>query len=1239
VTNPIPALHPVPVQVANNQYMHSTHTAELPFPALPHAAKQVHVFPDLHSSLLAVAPLCDAGCTVTFDKHHCIIRLPDNTDIQCQRNPQGLWVLPPHILNSKNMSNLTTCHETARPATGDAPEYPPDTTPTDEPTITINVSNPNLPDRCPLQANPVMNAPNNTPADLVAFAHAALFSPAISTLKTALDKGFLPPFTGLTATTLARYPPSLDATAMGHLDAQRKNTRSTKAKHITNDEELADAFPPQPKKTKRTNACFLTAMEPKNIVYSDQTGRLPHPSSTGNNYLVIAYDYDSNNILLRPVKSRSATHLTEAIAGIHTTLTRGGCQPQFHRLDNECSQELKGYFDKADIQYQLAPPHEHRSNAAERAIRTAKNHLAAGWWSTDPTFPMHLWDKTIPQAELTLNLLRHSRINPNLSAWEQLHGKYDFNRTPIAPPGIRVKAHARPAQRQTWAPHTFDAWYVGPALDHYRCYTVWATRSRQTRIVNQLMWFPHRSFPRLDNLDLLRATVEDAITILRSPPSETFVSTMEEPHRKKLVRFFDTLQQEAAPPSSKKATGGAPAPSLGVPTEQPRRSPRLNPGMSLTAVNPDTGALAEYKELVQSTAGPRWELAMNKELGRLFQGYTCKADPAHTVQGTDTCTFIRSSDIPKDKKTTYVRIVADYREQKADPYRVRCTVGGDRIDFQGDVSTKVADLVTVKCLLNHTISTPGARAACIDIKDFYLNNPLPSPEFVRFRADTIPKEIWDQYGLDAFVVNGWIYARVDKGMYGLPQAGKVASDNLIPRLNDAGYHETGIIPGLFMHDTNGTLFTLIVDDFLIHHIGDDNLQHLEATLRKYYTITVDKHATKFCGMTLDWNYQAGHVTLSMPGYVEKALQRFTHQAPAKPQHAPHQWTAPNYGAKVQYADPDDDSMPLDAKGITLLQQIIGTFLYYARAIDNTMLVALGTLAAAQTKGTEQTMEAAIQLLNYAASNPNAAIRFHSSDMVLYAHSDASYLSEPHARSRVGGYFYLGNNNEPADNPTPNGPIHVESRIMRNVMAAASEAEIGALFHNGQEAAHIRNILKELGREQQQPTRITTDNSTADGFANGRTKIRRSKAMDMRFYWVQDRVKQGQLKIHWQKGELNLADYFTKHHPASHHRQLRPTYLYVPGPAPASPHYTAYSYYDYTPDRDYDNPHHRAHFACHQADTPIDCRGVLIRVPDSEPVSCEPACHDRQLAVSPLHVFEFKQAMHMFQPRFHGYYPS
>ena len=230
------------------------------------------------------------------------------------------------------------------------------------------------------------------------------------------------------------------------------------------------------------------------------------------------------------------------------------------------------------------------------------------------------------------------------------------------------------------------------------------------------------------------------------------------------------------------------------------------------------------------------------------------------------------------------------------------------------------------------------------------------------------------------------------------------------------------------------------------------------------------------------------------------------------------------------------------------------------------------------------MDAAIQLLNYAASNPDTVVRFYTSGMVLYIHSDASYLSEPKARSRVGGFFYLGNKNEPNNNPHPNGPVHIESRIMKNVMSSAAEAKTGALFHNGQECAHLRNILKELGHEQPGPTPLITDNSTADGFANQRTRIKRSKANDMRFYWVQDRVRQGQISVRWSPGTGNLADYFTKHHPPSHHIKMRPIYLHTK----------------------------------RTANTASDCKGVLIPGLNLSP-GLKPVTNSNSTAASPIQI--------------------
>ena len=133
-------------------------------------------------------------------------------------------------------------------------------------------------------------------------------------------------------------------------------------------------------------------------------------------------------------------------------------------------------------------------------------------------------------------------------------------------------------------------------------------------------------------------------------------------------------------------------------------------------------------------------------------------------------------------------------------------------------------------------------------------------------------------------------------------------------------------------------------------------------------------------------------------------------------------------------------------------------------------------------------------------------------MVLHLHSDTSYIYKPGACSLVGGHYFLEKKStDPTNTPlmdSPlNGPIHTVYKILHNVMASAAEAEIGAIFHNGQEAAPIRTTLQELGHPQP-PTPIRVENSTAEGFSNGTIKQKRSKVIDMRFYWIQDRTRKG-----------------------------------------------------------------------------------------------------------------------------------
>ena len=126
----------------------------------------------------------------------------------------------------------------------------------------------------------------------------------------------------------------------------------------------------------------------------------------------------------------------------------------------------------------MVPPHLHQRNAAERAIQTFKNHFIAGMVSTHKDFPPHLWCRLFPQAIVTLNLLRPSRIHPTLSAHAQLHGLFDFNATPFVPPGKKLIVHLKPTIRKSWAPRGQDGWYIDRTKDHYRCYNIYIPETR-----------------------------------------------------------------------------------------------------------------------------------------------------------------------------------------------------------------------------------------------------------------------------------------------------------------------------------------------------------------------------------------------------------------------------------------------------------------------------------------------------------------------------------------------------------------------------------------------------------------------------------------------------------------------------------------------------------------------------------------------------------------------------------------
>lgn len=160
-------------------------------------------------------------------------------------------------------------------------------------------------------------------------------------------------------------------------------------------------------------------------------------------------------------------------------------------------------------------------------------------------------------------------------------------------------------------------------------------------------------------------------------------------------------------------------------------------------------------------------------------------------------------------------------------------------------------------------------------------------------------------------------------------------------------------------------------------------------------------------------------------------------------------------------------------------------------------------------------------------------------MILTADTDAAYLVQPNARSRYAGYFYL--TNDSSSSAHINGAILVICRTLRGVMRSAAEAECAGVFHNSQEAIILRTILEALGHPQP-PTRIKTDNSTANSFVKNNIRQRRSKTWDMRWNWLRDDLTKQQITVFWDKGDNNDADYYTKHHPPNHHKISRPKYI-------------------------------------------------------------------------------------------------
>jgi hypothetical protein len=318
---------------------------------------------------------------------------------------------------------------------------------------------------------------------------------------------------------------------------------------------------------------------------------------------------------------------------------------------------------------------------------------------------------------------------------------------------------------------------------------------------------------------------------------------------------------------------------------------------------------------------------------------------------------------------------------------MRWTVGGNKVNYPFDVSTKTADLTTAKLLINSIISTPNAQ--------FLTAKLIPRYEYMLVPIWMLPDAIIEQYVLRPFSITDTSTSKFDvAGMYVLPQTGRILANNqIVDFLQPHRYTSGPFTHGLWRHHTRDIVFILVVDNFGVRYTDRTDADHLIATaLCTAYEVSLDWTGSQYCGLSLKWDYTKRTCNMSMPGYIDRALQRFQNAPATKPEHAPYPWQPPNFGAKTQYATLPDSSSAIDVADKTRILEVLGTLLFYAHAIDSKMLTVIGELATKQTQDNKTTMDKLAQLLNYCAAHPDATIRFTASNMILAVKSDALYPS-------------------------------------------------------------------------------------------------------------------------------------------------------------------------------------------------------------------------------------------------------
>ena len=481
----------------------------------------------------------------------------------------------------------------------------------------------------------------------------------------------------------------------------------------------------------------------------------------------------------------------------------------------------------------------------------------------------------------------------------------------------------------------------------------------------------------------------------------------------------------------------------------------------------------------------------------------------------------RFNEISTDERKRVIRSFMFLKEKFTaeglfDKLKSRLVAGGHMQDRElyDDLASPTAALMSL-FILCAIVAHENRVVATVDIGSAFLNANASERVPIHMLLDRQMSEIMceiDQTYRDFLTAKGEILVKLGKALYGCLESALLWHKHLTATLAQIGYTQNKADPCVYNAVKEGVCCTIVlhVDDLFIASQSEALKEEILAHLKSTYKETSENRGVKhnYLGMVFDMSI-SGQVTVSMPGYEQALFNDLDKKY--RPAATP---------AKDDLFEIDETSERLNSKDAAEFHTNVAKLLYLAKRVRPECMVAVNFLCQRVTKSTLQDQEKLNRLLGYIQSTPGASIMFMPGEkgITLALYVDASYGVHPDGKSQSGATLIVGDH----------GPVFIKSAKQTIVAKSSTEAELVATSDSANQLIYARLVLDGLGYPQSEPSVLYQDNmSTMALIKSGRPMNERSRHIGIRYFWITERVSNGEFRVAHMPTELMLANLLTK----------------------------------------------------------------------------------------------------------------